>query len=417
MSADFARDVIARWSDPDPKYVPLLRQGGVTAVVTEGAPDVFASACQQAGIKIVPAANVRTAGYAEWSDAPASGTLALKDGLWPGITQEPTVDGRGDETASASREPWIDANGFWTECLRAAHPSRPALLGYLPPESSDRMIPFDTLELALIEARVSGGNYLLALESRYRKALLAGDAKATAAWQQLGRTAKWLEAHSKLFGHPIIPAITQLVDEGEASAEIANLMYRRNASPQLVHCARPPAPDPENRRAVVAVELKAMEGPLKEKLLAHARAGSSVITGPEFPEASWKVERKEEDRNFYKMGRGWVVAYHEAVADPSEFSLDVIDVITHARRAVRLWNANTVIPIATRPPQGGALIHVINYGAPVDREFPARVAGNYKKATLLRPEQPPLELKPAKRGVTTEVVLPDVHRLGVVVLS
>jgi len=53
-------------------------------------------------------------------------------------------DGPDTEVASASREPWIDANGHVVAYERALYPDKPVLLGYRP---DDRIIPFDTLEL------------------------------------------------------------------------------------------------------------------------------------------------------------------------------------------------------------------------------------------------------------------------------
>ena len=52
---------------------------------------------------------------------------------------------------------------------------------------------------------------------------------------------------------------------------------------------------------------------------------------------------------------------------------------------------------------GKGVLHCINYGAPVNAEIQARIQGNFNKATLLRPEAPPKELKAARRGTTTEV--------------
>src|SRR4051812_9259824 len=70
-------------------------------------------------------------------------SLALDEfamtGLWPGIRRPPTVPGRGDETASASREPWVDANGYQVGYLRALHPDKPPVLAYLPDKLGDRV--------------------------------------------------------------------------------------------------------------------------------------------------------------------------------------------------------------------------------------------------------------------------------------
>ena len=128
--------------------------------------------------------------------------------------------------------------------------------------------------------------------------------------------------------------------------------------------------------------------------------------------------RSEPDREFYALGKGRVVAYRKPVADPSEFALDVIDIVTHPRRAVRIWNGPAVVALASSSPRRGErLLHLVNYGSPIDTELQARVQGNFSKAMLLRPEGSPVTLTAAKRGTTTEVFVPEVRRLGVVVFS
>ena len=66
----------------------------------------------------------------------------------------------------------------------------------------DRVVPYDSVELALIEAWVAGGNYILAMEPHYREALLQKEPKATSAWKQLGRTARWLQENIAMFRQP-----------------------------------------------------------------------------------------------------------------------------------------------------------------------------------------------------------------------
>jgi hypothetical protein len=205
------------------------------------------------------------------------------------------------------------------------------------------------------------------------------------------------------------------VDTAPASAEIANLLYRRNASPALV--VTPPPPDPQKRLAIVAANLKAPAPELMKKVLAHAEAGATVVTTVA-PPAGLKEVRSEQDRTIYSLGKGQVVAYKRMIADPSEFALDVIDVVTHKNRAVRMWNAPSVIALATASPKAGErLVHLINYGSPIDMEVQTRVQGHYANAMLLRPDADPLKLPAAKRGSTTEVQVPELKRLGVVVFS
>jgi len=368
---------------------------------------------QQAGIAPIPESDIGALGLDEFA----------KTGLWPGIRRPPTVPGRGDETASASREPWVDANGYKVGYLRALHPSRPAVLAYRPEDLGDRVVPFDSLELALIEAWTSGGNYILAMEPRYAEALASKDPKAIGAWEQLGRTARWLRENIALFRQPAAPIVTALIDQGAASAEIANLLYRRNVSPALASIEAIPAPDPQKRIAIVAANLKPAPPDAAKRILAHAEAGAMVIVAAAPAQQWWRTSglkqiRSEKDREYFGIGSGQVVTYRKLITDPSEFALDVIDLITHKRRPVRLWNAPAVIALATASPRAGErLVHLVNYGSPIDMDVQTRVQGHFTKATLLRPEADPKSLQAAKRGQMTEVQVPELRRLGVVVFS
>jgi hypothetical protein len=337
-------------------------------------------------------------------------------GLWPGITRPPAVDGRGDETASASREPWVDANGYKVGYLRALHPDRPAVLHYKPDKLGDRAVPFDSLELALIEAWAAGGNYILAIEPRYREALRGKDGMAIEPWQQLGRTVAWLQKNIELFRKPTTPAVTAIVDSAAASAEIANLLYRRNVSPALAAVTAIPEPDPMTRLVVVAANLKEPSPGVMKRILAHADDGATVIST--LTPSGLKQIRADQERVFYALGKGQVVAYRRMIADPSEFALDVIDILTHKKRAVRLWNAPSVIALSTAAPRAGErLMHLVNYGSPIDTEVQARIQGHYTRAILLRPDGDPVTLSASRRGSMTEVQVPALKRLGVVIFG
>jgi hypothetical protein len=421
MALDLNRDLVVRWDAPETAHVPLLKQVGASAVVAAGDKPGFAEACATAGLSLLRPSDFQFLAAGEWSKANAAPPAALTNGIWPGIGKLPSVEGRGDETASASVEPWVDANGFWVGYLKALYPQRPPVLAYLPDKLGDRAVPFDTLELALIEAWTAGGNYLLAVEKHYREALVASEPKALAAWKQLGQTARWLRENISLFRQPTVPIVTALVEPGEETAELANLMYRRNVSPALAASTAVPLPNPGTRRVVVAANLKQVDAALARRILAHAEMGSAVVVASNASEPWWRVpglklQRSQRDREFYTLGKGQVVAYRETVADPSEFAMDVIDIVHHTRRAVRLWNALTVIALATASPRAGErLLHLVNYGSEIDTEIQVRVQGAYGGATLLRPNAAALPLKAARRGTTTEVFVPELKRFGVLV--
>lgn len=388
MPVDLAKDIVIRWENPDSEAKSLFQQAGITPV-------------SKAEIE----------------------ALHLPDhggGLWPGIRRPPNVAGRGDETASASREPWVDANGYKAGWLRALHPEKPAVLHYQP-DLGDRSVPYNTLELALVEAWTAGGNYVLAMEPHYRTALLKKDEKAVTAWQQLGRTVRWLRENITLFRQPSVPIVTAMVDDGAASAEIANLLYRRNASPALI--SAPPSPDPQKRLALVAANLKTPPAEAAKQMLAHAEAGATLVTATPAAQQWWKSGdlkpiRTEKDREWFALGKGRVVAYKRPIADPSEFALDVIDIVTHRNRAVRLWNAPSVIALATNSPRPSErLVHLINYGSPVDVDVQVRVQGHFSKATLMRPDGENVTLAAAKRAMMTEVQVPALLRVATIVFG
>jgi hypothetical protein len=400
MPLDLSSEVAVRWNDCDAKFVPLLKEGGITTVLLPYRNEVFETACREAGLEVRALEEVQFVSLESINRAAPKALVALTNGLWPGVSRGPS-QGRDEFTASATEQPWVDANGYWIGILRALYPNRPALLGYLADESAgvkpEVLLPFDSLELALVEAWVNGGNYLLALEPRYHARLLRGEAKALGAWRQLGRTAHWLDKHVSLFRQATFPAITVLVEA-----------------------------DPLRRLALVAVGIHPPGAGIRRRILSHAEAGTSLIVDAPGENAWWhdlqlKLVRSQEDRDFYSLGRGQVVAYREPVSDVSEFAFDVIDIVTQKRRAARVWNAPTVIALATSCPQGAnrgrALLHLINYGSALSSEVLAGIQGCYSRARLLRPEAAPLLLPTARRGTTTEVMIPGLRRVGVVVFG
>jgi hypothetical protein len=421
MTLNLANEVVIRWSDPDPKYAPLLREGGIT-VAWGATADAFREACSALGIRTVPAGDIHTFKVEEMGRATPGAPVAVSTGMWPGVR------GRDPAVASATRRLWVDANGFRVACLRALYPGAAPLLAYLPNTeagvSPDRVIPFETLELALAEAWAAGGNYILALEPRYGEALLRGDETAMTAWRSLGQTARWLREHTSLFRQRALPIVTVLVDHGELSAEVANLMYRQGVSPALEPASNPPPPDPLRRLVLVAAGIDAPKPEIAARILAHAQAGSIVVVDDPVGNGWWrsgslKPAKSQEDRDFYSLGKGQLVAYKEAVSDPGELALDVVDLVTQARRPTRLWNCAGGIALATSAPSSGpvsgrALLHIVNYSSPVDRPVLARIQGNFTKATVLRPGHPPLDVRVAKRGTNSEVAIPELACVAVV---
>ncbi|MEK7406966.1 MAG: hypothetical protein AAB225_17975 [Acidobacteriota bacterium] len=474
---DPSRDIIARWSRGpsgrgfDAGSLALLQEAGVNVVLLpwpgEAGTAEFARACRAVGIMPVAdlsaapdaAESARAAGFAglaieardqaslrafidrhrdlsllvfltyqqiAWDVAPAH--AVLKAGQWPGIRSEPTDRDPDVFLASATREPWIDANAYLVAYLRAMFPRRPALLGYRPDAaagvSQDRMVPYGTLEAALAEAVAAGGSFLLSLDDAYFAALLEGQPRARAAWRSLGQTVRFLREQAAVFRQPNRARVAFLAESVEQAAELLNLMYRRHVCPVILPVRAVPALDPARWRAVVAADLTPTVD-VRQKLLDYARAGGLLMTVPAAGAApSWwlvsgmRKTRTDLDRDWYALGRGRVIAYREPVSDPGEFALDVIDAVGVRTRDLRLVNAGAVLGLVAGEPGGArAVVTLISYGSTRDREFLVRVDGLFGKATLSQPGAAPTPLKTAHRGALTEVVVDRLERLAVIVLE
>src|SRR5690349_12030126 len=113
MPFDLAGAVVARWNDPDPKHVDLLRQAGIEGVVLGSAAAGISGQCKAAGIQTILESEIEWLPVKNLNAAPSGKPVVLVEGSWPGVAREPNVPGRGDETASASREPWVEFSGYW----------------------------------------------------------------------------------------------------------------------------------------------------------------------------------------------------------------------------------------------------------------------------------------------------------------
>ncbi len=478
---DAGYNVIGRWAGPtEPAHVELLQEGGWTTVLLpwpgSEATEAFADAAGRAGITAIAelgvvesieaareaAASAREAGF-DGIAVTAGGAFSTADpvrdfvkelrgfdvllfvnrdqiswdvsgahpiltaGLWPGVRAPPNVPGRGIEVATASREPWLDTNPYLIGYLRGMFPARAAVLGYRPDAAAGitggRAVPHESVEVALVEAFMAGGNFVISLPGDYRETLLGKDKEALSAWKSLGSTARFLQANRGKIHRPNRSRIAAAAGSLAESGEILNLMYRRNMFPVVHPASDIPVIDPSRFRTFVYANL-AEPGPAPlRRLFGYVQAGGLLVVAPRNRETRpWWVRegaekvRSDTDRDHYTLGNGRVVAYHDAVLDPSEFALDVIDLVGVQTRDVRLWNAPTVVGSAVEADRTGAQIHLVNYDTPIERGFPARVDGVFRSATVLEPDGQTRSLKAVKRGDATEVWVDRIGRLALIQL-
>ena len=424
VRVDLPNQIVLRW-DSDADCSGLLASGGVGAVWFPTPQPRIAAACRAAGADTLDADSIRLVGRDYTGPLPPGDFLAVRAGLWPGA-RATARNADGSFSGGASQRAWIDANGYLVPWTKALFPDRAPLLAYLPDKDAGigegQAISYDSLELALVDAWAAGGNYLLAPDAAYRNALLHGDPAAADAWSRLGRTAGWLKENRELLRRPPLSTITLLVERGDASAEIAALMFRHSVSPELVSAERVPVPDASRRPIVVAAGTHPPTPDVGRRLLAHADAGATLVIDDGDASSWWKgpgakATRRFEDRVFYAMGVGRILAYKEAIVDPGDFAQDILD-LAASRRPVRVFDASAVIAMVSRAgARPGLTLRLVNYGSPTRGDIMAQVRGIYNSATLLRPGLPPVAVRTWRRGENTDVVVPEFRRLSLVVLS
>ena len=423
MAVDLSSEIVLRWDAPQPQHLPLFQMAGITVLWSSAWDRSFERACASAAIRVLGPQEVQLISPARLSEARGDAAVVVRDGVWTGATMpthEPPM------TAGATARPWVNANGYRIGYLRALYPQRPPVLGYSPDAEAgikpDKPPALSSLELALADAWAAGGNYVLTLTPEHRRELLDGKPQALASWRALGRTARWLRGHAALFRAPLLPNITELVESGDTTAELANLMYRQNASPRLVCAATPPEPDPHHCRVLVAAGIRAPDVSVAGRILAHAQAGATVVVDAGEARPWWRRDtlrptRTFEDRSFYQAGLGRLVVYHEEIQDPGDFALDVID-LAASNRPLRLWDNGAVIALNSDAGAGRNVLRAVNYGPPLPAaSVLAQVPGHFSSAKFLRPDSPPVSLTIAPRGPNSEVVFPALKLLAVIEFS
>ncbi len=336
---------------------------------------------------------------------------AVRAEQWPGIRP------RDPSKASASEQPWIDANSYLVALERALHPERTAILDYQPDEkagvSKDRVLPYHGVELALAETRMAGGNAVLTIPKNYADALAVGEGRATAAWKSLAATVAFLREHEADYARPVGTRVAVLANSMEHHGELLNMMYRRNVAPAVF--APKAAPAFGVYRFLVAVGVPEAH----QAVHAFAFAGGTVLAAPvSEKEPLWWIpggarrKKSDDERNFFTWGKGGIIGYREPILDPAEFALDVLDAEGWTGRDVRLVAAESAIAIPHRLEGNQLSVELIHYGTRQQEDFMMRVEGAYSAATLRAPGAEPRKLKCWRQGSGTEMEVPGVARVA-----
>ena len=425
MRVDLPNQIVLRW-DSDSDCSGLLASGGIDAVWFPSHEEQIAAACRAAGAETLEADAIRFVGRDPTGPLPPGDFLAVKAGVWPGARAS-ARNADGSFSGGASQRAWIDANGYLVAWTKALFPDRAPLLAYLP--DSDAGIA----KGQVIRVRFPGTGLDRCLGRRRKlpagagcgvpQCAARGDPAATAAWAELGRTARWLKENQDLLRQPALSTITVLVERGDTTAEIAALMFRQSGSPELVSSGA-----------------RAFAGRVPPADRGGGRDPSTVAGLGQAPAGSCQRRRKPRDRwrrrivlvegAGYKSGPGSSRIEAFIRWAPAGLWFTRSRLLT---RAISLWTFSILLPAAgrcacgMRPPSSlwprrrtdasNLTLRLVNYGSPMRGDIMAQVRGVYNSATLLRPGQPSVALRTCRRGGNTDVLVPGFRRLALVVFS
>jgi hypothetical protein len=482
---DPGRELVVHWPSATPAVATLLKQVGAGALLTESLKSPVREACALAGVKTVAevtasagngaalaaalraakdagfmAAAVSAAGISDaaefrraieasglgdfialvflapgqigWDVSPAH--AVLRGGLWPGIAPTST------EHAGASSYAWLDANTSLVAQLRALYPNRRAILGYRPDKDGGvpetRLLPNESVEVALADAFAAGGSVVLSLPGDYRRELLAGDSRAVSSWRSVAAVRAFVLAERAIADAPLAGHTAVLCGTIEQTGEILNLAFRKNLSPVGVPAASPPALSPTRFDIVVAANV-AMTPRAVDAMVRFAAAGGAVLAAPSEADKDkpgwwtrqrgWKKTREEEGRDVYTAGRGVVYAYPAPIDDPGGFALDIRELagqrttpgIGVKNHDVRIWAADTVLGVLHRLSANSVAVVLTAYGNLPGGDFLVGVRGQYRRGTIrvVGGRGAPVPVKVMARPGRVEINLKKLTRSAILILE
>jgi len=336
----------------------------------------------------------------------ADPVLAVSECVWPAV-----AGGSGGAQAGPTGVPWVDSNGWFVQLARTLRPRQVLWLVFEPPEKV--LLRPEAYALAVADCETYGGRWVIALD-----AVAESDpARARGLLAAAGRAVRFFMQHARWRTFVPHAAVGILSDFSGAnrdpSYELLNLLARRPLPFRILENARGAALPLEGLKAVIYADQQPPEAPLRERLLAFARAGGLLVTGPQWGAREGAPAPGDVYERFtvWRTGKGRLAIAKEELSDPYLAALDVHLLLGHEHDLLRLWNGGSLNVYYTSSPAAGrsGLLQLVNYTTRrAAHPVTVGLAQPYKKARFwdLGADSPrPLEIQAAARGI--ELPLPE----------
>ena len=164
-----------------------------------------------------------------WKGVDESPMVAIDEGSTPGVHPSTvTIDGGKVMIAGASHGPWVDLNLWLFNYAASVAHGRPVTLAYQP-EMSVRdgrmsLLPEGSRALAIAEAAMLGGSWVLGLDDELRLGLYQQDPKALRDWGTITAYQTFFAQHFRELQLSPLTNVAVIVDSLGETSEVMNLI-------------------------------------------------------------------------------------------------------------------------------------------------------------------------------------------------
>lgn len=303
---------------------------------------------------------------------PIAGT---SQALWPGIE----IEHNGKVSTGPSSAPWIDTNTGFLRFLSAAT-SAPIWLGERPPPGN--VFPVERYLLAVADAAIVNAHWIVALDDDLQKRLFAREPRAMEAWQKINAYLRYFEDHPwrsyTQFGE--FAVIEDASSGGLLSAGVLDML-------SVLHKSARPVPtrllnEQALAEAKIALNIDAatLEQAQQQALKKFASDGGKILNPP----SGWSFPPPLQDQitptrqQVEAIQPIWEITYNATL---------------RRNFGARTFNTSTIIfTLTASPNRKHLLLHLLNYADYVSEDVAVQVTGNWKKARLYVPGEPPQDL-------------------------
>lgn len=311
--------------EPDwkrPEALSILEKSPVNCILLAKADEGLSAAAAKMGVQVI-------------TTPPAT---MISEPVWPGVKRSD----RGNETsAGPTGPPWVDSNGWAVALAHAKAPGKPVWVPAEPP--SDRVLRPENFAIAIADAEMYGGRWVVSLDAPTRKGLLSGESQARETWQTIGKTLTYFREQRKTWAdaRPLAKfgVMSDFAGENEfLGQEVLNLSARRYLAYRIV---MPDASDLAGLAGLLWIDQRAPAGEALIRLKSFVAGGGTLIlpaSAAHMSDGLTQRGRHDTGYRMYPSGKGFIAVAPEPWTDPYVVATDAHRILGRRHDAFRLWN-------------------------------------------------------------------------------